>query len=176
VAPHTPMSILYASICKAEMSVAKYALALLALLVFGAAIARTAGYPISWAIDVATFLFAWCVFLGGDIAIREDKLFSIVLVTARLPAKVQLCLRIVNYAIIAVFLIAMVGYGSWLSWTTRVRPFQGIPGFSYSWVTISVPIGCALMLLSVGGKIREYASAIAHGAPVAASESPTEIL
>jgi TRAP-type C4-dicarboxylate transport system permease small subunit len=170
------MSKVYASICKLEMAVAKCALASLSLLVFVAAIARTVGYPISWAIDVATFLFAWCVFLGGDIAIREDKLFCVELVTAKLPPRAQHGVKIVNYVIIAIFLIAMVGYGSWLSYTTRVRPFQGIPGFSYTWVTISVPIGCALMLLSVGAKIRQFVDAMLEGAPIAASEGPKELL
>jgi TRAP-type C4-dicarboxylate transport system permease small subunit len=166
----------HASIRNLELSVAKYALALLTLLVFAAALARTAGHPISWAIDIATFLFAWCVFLGGDIAIREDKLFAIGVVTARLPWKAQLVLNTINYVIIAVFLLAMIGYGSWLSYITRVRPFQGIPGFSYSWVTISVPIGCALMLLSVIQKIRLFVKAIREGAPLRKEGGPTEAI
>ena len=166
----------YASICRAELFVAKYALALLCFLVFAAAVARTVGQPISWAIDVATFLFAWCVFLGGDIAIREDKLFAIVLVTARLSWKAQLRLNVVNYAIIGIFLVTMIGYGSWLSYITRVRPFQGIPGFSYTWVTISVPIGCALMLLSVIRKIRLFLTAIRMGTPIRKEDGPTEVL
>jgi TRAP-type C4-dicarboxylate transport system permease small subunit len=170
------MTRLHAALLQGEMLVAKYALALLALLVFTAAVARTLGYPISWAIDIATFLFAWCVFLGGDIAIREDRLFAIVLLTAKLPRRAQLYLDIVNYLLIAVFLLAMVGYGAWLSYTTRVRPFQGIPGFSYTWVTISVPIGCALMLLTVIGKLRGFMAALASGAPARADEPPKEVL
>jgi TRAP-type C4-dicarboxylate transport system permease small subunit len=166
----------YASIRNAELSIAKYALALLSFLVFAAAVVRTIGHPISWAIDAATFLFAWCVFLGGDIAIREDKLFAIVLVTAKLPWKAQLVLNVINYVIIAVFLLTMIGYGSWLSYITRVRPFQGIPGFSYTWVTISVPIGCALMLLSVIQKIGLFVKAIREGTPIRKEEGPTEVI
>ena len=166
----------YSSLGKAELSVAKYALALLSFLVFAAAVARTAGQPISWAIDVATFLFAWCVFLGGDIAIREDKLFAIVLVVAKLPWKAQLYLKMINYFIIGIFLLTMIGYGSWLSYVTRVRPFQGIPGFSYTWVTISVPIGCALMLLSVIQKFQDYLRAMREGAPLRTEAAPTEVI
>jgi TRAP-type C4-dicarboxylate transport system permease small subunit len=167
----------YAALCKAEVTVAKYALGLLALLVFAAAVARTAGHPVSWAVDIATFLFAWCVFLGGDVAIREDKLFAIVVLSSKLPPKGQLVLNIVNYAIIAIFLVAMIGYGSWLSYLTRVRPFQGIPGFSYTWVTISVPIGCALMLVSVIRKIRSFATAIRHGGAVVQRDAAlTEVI
>jgi TRAP-type C4-dicarboxylate transport system permease small subunit len=166
----------YAAVCAAELFVAKYALALLCFLVFAAAVARSVGHPVSWAIDIATFLFAWCVFLGGDVAIRQDKLFTIVIVTARLPFRAQMALNVVNYAIIAVFLVTMIGYGAWLSYITRVRPFQGIPGFSYSWVTISVPIGCALMLLSVVGKIRTFVRAYRDGVPPARAAVTTEML
>ena len=77
------MSKLYAFVCKAEMLVAKYTLFALSALVFAAAVARTIRHPMNWAIDVATFLFAWCVFLGGDIAIRENRLFCIVVARPR---------------------------------------------------------------------------------------------
>ena len=170
------MQKLHTSIRSVEVAVTKYALAALCLLVFAAAVARTAGQPISWAIDIATFLFAWCVFLGGDIAIREDKLFAVAVVTARLPWKAQVALNVVNYVIIAVFLLAMIGYGSWLAYITRVRPFQGIPGFSYSWVTMSVPIGCALMLVSVLQKIRAFAKSYREGEPMRSERGPTEAL
>jgi TRAP-type C4-dicarboxylate transport system permease small subunit len=170
------MSRFYTALCRAEVAIAKYALAALALLVFAAAVARTLGHPISWAIDIATFLFAWCVFLGGDVAVREDRLFKIVLVTARLPWKAQTVLDLVNYAIIAIFLVAMIGYGSWLSYVTRVRPFQGIPGFSYTWVTISVPIGCALMLVSVAIRMRGYLRALREGSPPPREAVATELV
>ena len=170
------MANVFASIRNVEVAVTKYALALLCLLVFGAAVARTAGHPISWAIDIATFLFAWCVFLGGDIAIRDDKLFAVHIVTARLPWKAQAGLNVINYAIIAVFLLAMIGYGSWLSYVTRVRPFQGIPGFSYTWVTISVPIGCTLMLVTVLRKLRGFVVAWRSGEPPPQQGAPTEAI
>jgi TRAP-type C4-dicarboxylate transport system permease small subunit len=72
--------------------------------------------------------------------------------------------------------LTMIGYGSWLSYITRVRPFQGIPGFSYTWVTISVPIGCALMLLSVIRKIQLFLKAIREEAPIRKEEGRTEVI
>jgi TRAP-type C4-dicarboxylate transport system permease small subunit len=170
------MKKIYAFVCKAEMFLAKYLLSLLALLVFGAALARTLNYPIVWALDIATFLFAWCVFLGGDIAIRQDRLFCIVMLTEKLPPKTQLLFKIVNYCIIAAFLAVMIVLGVWLSYTTRVRPFQGIPGFSYTWVTISVPIGCLLMLFTVMAKVKEYLKAMREGAQIRKDQAMTEII
>jgi TRAP-type C4-dicarboxylate transport system permease small subunit len=152
------------------MQIAQGSLAVLSVLVLVAAVARTLHYPLNWAMDAATFLFAWTVFLGADAAMRLDRLFCIELVTGRLPWKGRLAVQIVNYAIIAVFLVGMIGYGLWLSYTTRLRTFQGIPGFSYTWVTLSVPFGCMLMLVTAILKIRAYAQAIATGKPLATRE------
>jgi TRAP-type C4-dicarboxylate transport system permease small subunit len=160
----------YERLCRHEMRIAQATLAVLSVLVLVAAVARTLHYPLNWAMDAATFLFAWTVFLGADAAMRLDRLFCIELLTGRLPWKVRLWLQIVNYAIIVVFLLGMIGYGLWLSYTTRLRTFQGIPGFSYTWVTLSVPFGCALMLLTAILKIRTYAHAIASGKPLETRE------
>lgn len=147
------MKKIHTFIYKMELFVSKTFLAIISALVFGAAIARTLGMPIVWAVDAATFLFAWCVFFGADLAIKNDKLMSIDLITKRFPIKVQHAIKIMNFIIIGAFLIFLVGYGGWLSYTTRFRTFQGIPGFSYTWVTISVPIGAILMLSTVVEKI-----------------------
>ena len=160
----------YEFICKQEMQIAKYALGSLSLLVFVAAVARTLHYPLNWAMDAATFLFAWTVFLGADAAMRLDRLFCIEVLTNKLSPKAQLYLKIINYLIIAVFLAGMIGYGLPLTYTTRFRAFQGIPGFSYSWVTLSVPIGCALMLVTAILKIRTFWRLILTGGTIVKSE------
>ena len=87
----------YAFVCEAEKFLAKYTLLALSTLVLVAAVARTLRHPINWAIDAATFLFAWCVFLGGDIAMRENRLFCITLVLDKLPPKARPVVQIVNW-------------------------------------------------------------------------------
>jgi len=155
------------------MQVAKWTLFLLASLVFAAAVARTIRHPMNWAMDVATFLFAWCVFLGADVAMRDGRLFCIRLVLDKLPVKVQYRIEILNYLIIAVFLAGMIGYGLYLSYTTRLRTFQGIPGFSYTWVTLSVPVGCGLMLFTAVLKIHGFQKALRSGAKTAPQGTAT---
>lgn len=145
----------YEFIGRAEVFIAKGALAILTGFVFISAVARTAHYPVAWAVDAATFLFAWCVFLASDAAMRRDKLVTIDLVTSRLPPRAQYYVRLANHIIIIVFLAALVGFGFWLSYTTRLRTFQGIPGFSYTWVTLAVPIGSLLMLVTTILKMKE---------------------
>jgi TRAP-type C4-dicarboxylate transport system permease small subunit len=152
------------------MQIAKYALGILSLLVFVAAVARSFHYPLNWAMDAATFLFAWTVFLGADAAMRLDRLFCIEALTSKLSRKAQLYLKIINYVIITVFLAGMIGYGLSLSYTTRFRAFQGIPGFSYSWVTLSVPIGCALMLITAILKIKTFWHSLSTDESIAKSE------
>jgi TRAP-type C4-dicarboxylate transport system permease small subunit len=157
------MKAMYEFICMYEMRIAEWSLGILSFLVFAAAVGRFLYYPLNWAMDAATFLFAWTVFLGADAAMRLDRLFCIEVITNKLPQKTQLYLKCVNYMIMIVFLLGMIGYGSWLSYTTRLRTFQGIPGFSYTWVTLSVPIGCALMLITAILKIKTFVRAISTG-------------
>ena len=157
------MKEIYEFICKNEMRIAQFSLGILSLLVFTAAVGRFLYYPLNWAMDAATFLFAWTVFLGADAAMRLDRLFCIEVITGKLPQKSQLYLKCINYTIIIIFLVGMIGYGSYLSYTTRLRAFQGIPGFSYTWVTLSVPFGCALMLITAILKIKTFLRAISTG-------------
>ena len=164
------MGKLYEFICKHEIRAAQWSLGILSLLVFDAAVGRFLYYPLNWAMDVATFLFAWTVFLGADAAMRLDRLFCIEVITAKLPQKAQTYLKLINYIIIIVFLLGMIGYGVKLSYTTRLRSFQGIPGFSYTWVTLSVPLGCALMLITAILKVRTFMRAIATGEAIVKRE------
>ena len=149
----------YQHILRVEVFLAKWALAILTGLVLFSAIARTIGMPVKWAVDAATFLFAWCVFLGSDAAMRQDKLFAIEVLTCRLPKKWQYWLKLFNQVVIIAFLAFLIVYGAQLSYDTRLRTFQGIPGFSYTWVTLSVPIGSLLMLITAILKVKQQLTA-----------------
>ncbi len=170
------MKKIYENICKVEVWIVMASLAILTALVFLSAIARCFHYPIAWAVDVATFFFAWCVFLGGDIAMRSDKLVSIDVLTCRLPKNVQKYLQVTNYVIIGVFLAFLIGYGLMLSYTTRLRTFQGLPSFSYTWVTLSVPVGCILMLVSAIRKIKILFSKTNTGEQIKQEGTVTELI
>jgi len=166
----------YQYVCEAEMHIAKWALALLTALVIGAAVMRSVGMPIMWAIDGATFLFAWCVFLGGDIAMRNDRLVCIDVLTCKLSKKYQHYLKIINYSIISVFLASLIVYGIKLAYATRLRTFQGIPDVSYTWVTLAVPVGCLLMLVTAIIKIRTLMKNGYENMPDAECGCPKELM
>jgi len=145
---------LLAELYRMEAIIAGSFLVAMVALIFVGGLARLAHRPLSWTIDLATCLFAWACFLAADIAWRNDGLMAVNTMTDRLPERWQKALRFLNYGIITVFLIYLAVMGVYLSWISRVRSFQGIPGVSYSWVTMSLPFGAALLLLTTFRKVR----------------------
>jgi len=111
------------------------------------AVARTMDRPINWSQDLSLFLFAWSVFLSADAALRENRLVSVDMLVNRFPEKTKRIVAFVNYSIILIFLVIMVFFGIKLSIFSRSRVFQGIPGFSYSWVSMSLPVGSFLQII-----------------------------
>jgi TRAP-type C4-dicarboxylate transport system permease small subunit len=138
---------------KVEAVVAATFLIIMVGLIFYGGLARLMARPQNWTIDAATCLFAWSCFFCADLAWRKDSLMSIELVTARLSESARRILMLANYAIIAAFLVYIIYAGLWLSWISRARSFQGIPGVSYSWVTMSLPVGAIVLLLTTVIKV-----------------------
>ncbi|OGQ01159.1 MAG: C4-dicarboxylate ABC transporter [Deltaproteobacteria bacterium RBG_19FT_COMBO_46_12] len=149
------MKKIYEYICKCETFIIKVFLIFIVVLVFIAASTRYMGFPINWSVDMAMCLFAWCTFLGGDVAFRNNKLMNVEFLVGKLPGKNKNVIELINLFIILIFLMALIGYGAKLSYTTRFRAFQGIPWFSYTWVTISVPVAGILMMITTILKIRD---------------------
>jgi TRAP-type C4-dicarboxylate transport system permease small subunit len=148
------MKKLYELVCRWELVFVKILFAALVVLVFAAAFSRTIGYPINWSVDMAVCLFAWCTFLGADVAFRNDRLMQLDYFVNKMPPSWRFSLNMFNLVVVAAFVAAMIGLGIWLTYTTRFRTFQGIPGFSYSWVTLSVPVAGFLMFITTILKIR----------------------
>jgi TRAP-type C4-dicarboxylate transport system permease small subunit len=144
----------YAFIGTAEAMIAGSFLILMVALIFLGGVARLAHHPLNWTTDLATCLFAWACFLCADIAWRKNGMMSIEVLTNRMPERLQAACRMLNYALIAAFLLYLVVMGVYLSWISRVRSFQGIPEVSYSWVTMSLPVGALLLLITTVLKVR----------------------
>jgi TRAP-type transport system small permease protein len=149
------MNRFYEKLCTAQALVAGTLLVLMVLLIFLGGMARVLGHPLNWSVDFATAFFAWACFLCADIAWRKSGLMSIELVTARLPPGAQKALRLANYTIISGFLVYLMVMGTRLAWISRVRSFQGIPEISYSWVTMSLPVGATLLFATTLLKVRD---------------------
>ena len=147
----------YQRFCQVETVLAVTCLVAMMLIVFASAVMRACGSPINWSMDIALFLTAWATVLGADVSYRSGKLVMVDILTARFPKKMQNWLAAAMYLLILVFLVMLVVYGINLSISTRMRTFQGVPGFSYTWVTIVIPISCTFMSVTT---VRHIISAV----------------
>ncbi|MGH0052753.1 MAG: TRAP transporter small permease [Sphaerochaetaceae bacterium] len=145
----------YKKICTIEVIVSAVCLSISCLLIFIAAIARTLDHPFNWSQDFSLFLFAWSVFLAADVALRNDKLVRMELLLLKTSQKTTRIITIFNYLIIVIFLASMTIQGIKLCFISYQRVFQGIPGFSYTWVILCVPVGCSLMLVTSLRKLKQ---------------------
>ncbi|GAA4428842.1 TRAP transporter small permease [Georgenia halophila] len=139
---------------RVELRFAQLCVVLMTALVLTSALARTFGEPMNWTVDLATFTFAWAVFVGADVAWRRDRMVSIDVLVDRLPDGPRAWVRLLSYVIIAVFLVVLAYTGTRLADDASDRSFDGVPWLSYTWVTIAVPIGALLMLYTTVHKIR----------------------
>jgi TRAP-type C4-dicarboxylate transport system permease small subunit len=80
---------------------------------------------------------------------------AITLVVDRLPPAARKVCDLASHLIVCAFLLYAIGFGTWLAWTSRARSFQGIPEVSYSWVTMSMPVGALLLLITTALKVRD---------------------
>lgn len=139
---------LYDTFCKTEEILTGVFLVSITMLVFLSALARTLRHPINWAQDVSLLLFAWVVFLGADTALRRADFVNVDMFLKKLPATIQDILYYLWYGIILVFFAVLIRFGIPLSIENSKRIFQTL-GISYSWAAISVPVGFALMSITV---------------------------
>lgn len=138
---------------KVEMAVAAGCLLTSTVLIFLAAVMRSFDRPINWSLDISLFLIAWATFLSADVAYREDKLVNVDMFVYRLPRRAQLAVQVILNLLILAFLIVLVYFGFKLAYLSRARAFQGIPRFSYSWITLSMPVGALLLSRTAIGKL-----------------------
>jgi TRAP-type C4-dicarboxylate transport system permease small subunit len=139
---------IYRGFCKVEETIVAVFVATITVLVFSSAIARFVGKPINWAPDTSLLLLSWVVFLGADTALRRADFIRVDIILLKFPVKVQNFLYYFYYVIIIGFLLLLVRYGIPLARENSKRNFQGME-ISYSWATISVPIGGFLMIITI---------------------------
>lgn len=142
------INILYKKLCGIELYISILCLTGSVCVIFISAVMRTVRMPINWGIDIALLLFTWSTFLGADIAYRNHQTVMVDIFINILPAAISIFLRIFCYILSLIFMAAMVYYGILLCRRSAARSFQGIPGFSYSWVIASIPVSFSLMMIT----------------------------
>ncbi|GAA4726198.1 TRAP transporter small permease [Brevibacillus fulvus] len=122
------------------------------LFVFFAAVMRWVGYPIAWSVEFAQLLFAWVIFLGANRALRENSHIGVDMLAKRLPEKAAFWLDIAMKLLMLFFLIFVGGYGLQLTLENSGRLVNNM-SISYSFITLSVPMGCLLMIVTLLAKL-----------------------
>jgi TRAP-type C4-dicarboxylate transport system permease small subunit len=145
----------YKKLGSVEMAVAILFLAISVTAIFLSAVMRVVRMPIRWGLDIALLLFTWSTFLGADLAFRQYRLVRVDMLINKLPVKIQKIFEVVVYLLILAAVIFMIVFGTKLTYISRVRNFQALPGLSYSLVTASVPVSMFLMLITALVQIYE---------------------
>ncbi|MEZ0347813.1 MAG: TRAP transporter small permease [Thermus sp.] len=135
-----------------EQTLAQAFLLASTLIIFAGGVGRFLGRPLDWSMDLATFCFAWAVFLGADLALREGRHVAVDNLVRLLPPRAQRWVCGAVWLFVALFLALLFAYSLQAAHQARFRSFQGIPGFSYAWVTLSVSLGSLLMLTTALGR------------------------
>lgn len=126
----------------------KLLLAAITFLVLVAAVSRTVGHPVIWSDDMAQLLFVWLCMLGATRAMRLKAHMAMDYLIKWLPRTQRWMLELLNGGLILGFLLTLAVAGYRLTMLNWERIY-GDSGFSYAWVTIAIPVGCALMSLEV---------------------------
>ena len=145
------MKQLAAIVLKAEELIASSLLCIISILVFISAVARTCGYPINWAQDVALLAFAWLTFIGSDVLARSGKLINIDMLIYKLPKGAQKIIGIVFDCMMMAFLAALLIFGYSLVTQSWLRVFNTLK-LSYAWCAMAVPVGAFLLLTTMIGR------------------------
>jgi TRAP-type C4-dicarboxylate transport system permease small subunit len=142
------LKMLYHYFCRVEEFLVSLFIAVITFLVFISAIARGMSRPLNWAIDVSLLLFAWLVFFGADTALRKADFVRVDMLVIRFPEKIQKFLYYFMYVLSIGFLCVLIRFGIPLSIENSKRLFQTL-GISYSWATISAPVGSVLLIITI---------------------------
>lgn len=131
-----------------EDIVSKILLVAITLLVFTAAVSRSIGKPVEWSDDFAQLLFVWLCVFGANRAMRLQAHMSLDYFLKRLPRVPRWVVECVNGLLVQGFLLTLAVAGYRLTVLNSERIY-GDSGLSYAWVTIAIPVGCALMSIEV---------------------------
>jgi TRAP-type C4-dicarboxylate transport system permease small subunit len=126
-------------------------------LVFLGAVSRTAGTPLTWAVELAQALFAWTCVLGADIAMKNKGHIVIDIAVRPMPQGLQTFFSYLWQIAIALFLGLLVWLGIKLTMINTQRVLGDLT-ISYAWITASIPTGAALMLISTITRLFNFIS------------------
>ena len=132
----------------AEAILAVLLLAACVLTVLVAAVGRSVGAPVQSAPQIALLFLIWAVVLGADLCMKRGEHIRVSAIPDLLPETARKVVTVLNLLLIVPFLgfVAWQGYGlATGNWAREL----GSTGLSYGLVTLALPVGAVLLLLSI---------------------------
>lgn len=155
-----------------EWGIGLLALVATVLAVLAAAVGRSMGMPLTSAPQFALLFLIWTVMFGADLAMKSGAHIRVSALPDIAPPAIRTGLAAFHGVLMLAFL-AFVAYHGWeLSMSNWEREL-GASGLSYGTVTLAVPIGSALLALSL---FRRLVAQGAAGAFTPDADVPEEIL
>ncbi|WP_104205297.1 TRAP transporter small permease [Billgrantia saliphila] len=114
--------------------------------------ARAIGQPFAGGAELAQLLFIWTAVLGADITLRRGGQVRIDALIVRMPLPLQRLVTGLCLMLMLGFLALLVWYGFPLALSNWQRP-MGVAGLSYGYITLALPVGAALMIVSLMRRI-----------------------
>lgn len=125
------------------------------LAVFAGALARAIGSPIPMAPEIAQLMLIWTVMFGADLVMRRGEHIRVSALPDALSPRNRRVLNFVCFVTIVAFLAYVAWLGVQLAMSNWARE-MGTSGLSYGWVTLALPVGAVLMILSLLRRFSEH--------------------
>jgi len=133
---------------KLEELVAVMLLAGTVIAVLVGAIGRSVGHPVPSGPEIAQLLLIWTCMFGADLVLKRGEHIRISALPDALPPGGRRLLHLICVICILGFLAYCGWLGGQLALSNWARE-MGASGLSYGWVTLALPVGCALMIFSM---------------------------
>lgn len=133
---------------RAEEGIAVMLLAGVVLAVLVGATGRAIGHPVPSGPEIAQLLLIWTCMFGADLMLKRGDHIRI----SALPDALSRGGRRVLHTICVVCILGFLAYAGWLGLRLAMSNWArelGASGLSYGWVTLALPVGCALMITSL---------------------------
>ena len=132
-------------------------LAAIVALVALASVARAAGSPIIWSVEVAQLLFVWLCILAADLAMQKERHFGLSFLVDALSPKAGRRLALANHAVLAVLLGFLLFY-AWRNMILMHPRLVGATQMHGSWIHASMVAGFALLLRTMLANLHRIAT------------------
>ncbi len=130
---------------RVEIACAVTFFAAIVVLVGVASVARAAGSPIIWSVEIAQLLFAWVCMLAADVAMQHNRHFGLSILRDNLRPRAAQVVELVNLLVMIGLLGFLLVYA--VENTILMHPrLIGATQMNASLVHASMPVGLALLL------------------------------